>query len=238
MENESMKPLYQQIYDILYAQIKGGIYRPGERLPSENRLCEEYHISRVTLRAALNKMAEEKILIKKHGKGTFVYSPAFFESANASGSFTKSCEQMKVKPSTQIISSELLDAGETVAAALAIPTGSQVICIKRVRMIDSVPVIYEVDYFTQEHMYIMVAHIDKQSIRKVIKENSGLEIKKYVDTFEVKFADKAQAKWLLCPIHTALLGVSQVVFADQGQIIYYNEQFIRSDIYKYVTQQG
>ena len=46
---------------------------------------------------------------------------------------------------------------------------------------------------------------------------------------------KKKAEWLLCPAHTALLGVSQIVYGENNKVLYYNEQYIRSDIYKYVT---
>ena len=51
----------------------------------------------------------------------------------------------------------------------------------------------------------------------------------------VVFADKEEGEWLLCPAHTELLGVSQIVYGENKKVLYYNEQYIRSDIYKYVT---
>ena len=76
---------------------------------------------------------------------------------------------------------------------------SNVICVKRVRMTNEIPVVFEKDYF------------------------------------DVHFADKEEGEWLLCLAHTALLGVSQIVYGENNKVLYYNEQYIRSDIYKYVT---
>ena len=57
----------------------------------------------------------------------------------------------------------------------------------------------------------------------------------FSETFDVQFATREQARSLNCPVNTPLLGVRQIVTDDQG-VVYVNDQFIRSDIYKYVTE--
>ena len=54
-------------------------------------------------------------------------------------------------------------------------------------------------------------------------------------TIQIHFADKEEGECLLCLTHTELLGVSQIVYGENDKVLYYNEQYIRSDIYKYVT---
>ena len=83
-------PLYQQLYDLLLDQIRSGVYPPGSKIPSEEELCKTYDLSRVTVRNALGRLVDDNILVKRHGKGTFVATPVFTESAYANGSFTKS----------------------------------------------------------------------------------------------------------------------------------------------------
>lgn len=237
IEFDSAIPLYQQIYDILYKQIEEGVYKPGGRIPSEDKLCEIYHVSRVTVRGALKKMVDEGILIKKHGKGTFVSQPVFHESTSAQGSFTKSCEQMGAIPTTKMISVEVKNGEASVCRDLEIPEDSEVIFVTRVRMVDGVPAIFEIDYFSTEHKYIMDADVENVTLRETIRENTKMEIKRYVDTFDVRFSDKMQGKWLKCQVNTPLLCVHQVVYSQENKVLYFNEQYIRSDIYKYVSEQ-
>ena len=54
-------------------------------------------------------------------------------------------------------------------------------------------------------------------------------------TIQIHFADKEEGECLLCLAHTELLGVSQIVYGENNKFLYYNEQYICSDIYKYVT---
>lgn len=47
-------------------------YKPGDRLPNEAELCRELNVSRTTLRAAIQSLASQNILIVQQGRGTFV----------------------------------------------------------------------------------------------------------------------------------------------------------------------
>ena len=188
----------------------------------------------LTVRSALGRLVDDNILVKKHGKGTFVATPIFTESAYAKGSFTRSCQQMGATPSTQVVSRKLVKAGKALAKQLQMEEGAKAICIKRLRCINEVAAILEVDYFTEALGFMMEADVETRPVLDVIRENSGLIGRQYIDTFEVHFANREQAACLKCPVNTPLLKVSQVVLNEMRGVLYYNEQYIRSDIYKYV----
>ncbi len=75
IEHESAVPLYQQIENDIKDKIIRGEYQAGQMLPSESKFCELYQVSRVTIRNAISDLVEQGILIRKHGKGTFVEDP-------------------------------------------------------------------------------------------------------------------------------------------------------------------
>ena len=95
--------LQEQLYNELATQIKSGKYKPGDRIPPELKLSEIYRVSRVTVRNAIQQLVNEDLLIKKHGKGTYVKTQVYTEEFFSGGSFTDTCLRMKAKPSTQII---------------------------------------------------------------------------------------------------------------------------------------
>lgn len=66
------KPLYIDIYDQLFAQIKRGVYLPGGKLPAENELAGLFGVSRMTLRQALSLLQDDGLIKSVHGKGSFV----------------------------------------------------------------------------------------------------------------------------------------------------------------------
>ncbi len=69
------KPLWSQLYDILSKRILDGEYQEGEVLPSEMSLMEEFGVSRVTVRQAMDKLIVSGLISRKRGKGTIVLKP-------------------------------------------------------------------------------------------------------------------------------------------------------------------
>ena len=97
LDSRSATPLYQQLYDVLKTAIQEGVYKSGEQIPAEDRLREIYGISRVTVRKALEQLTEDGILVKRHGKGTFVSEVDYVENFESGGSFTESCLMIPLK---------------------------------------------------------------------------------------------------------------------------------------------
>lgn len=71
MADDSGKTKYFVLMEELRDQILGGLIRPGDKLPSENELAEQYRISRHTVRKALNLLSQEGYVTACHGKGTY-----------------------------------------------------------------------------------------------------------------------------------------------------------------------
>jgi DNA-binding GntR family transcriptional regulator len=65
-------PLYSQLKQIILDKIASGEYQQDAKIPSEQELCEQYNISRPTVRQAINELTSNGYLYKEKGKGTFV----------------------------------------------------------------------------------------------------------------------------------------------------------------------
>lgn len=68
-------PLYQKIIDDLAKKIANGVLKPGEQLPTELALAEEYKVSRITSKRALTELENKEIIFRLQGKGSFVAEP-------------------------------------------------------------------------------------------------------------------------------------------------------------------
>lgn len=235
LEINSFIPLYQQLYDNIRKQISAGIYKPGEKIPSEGDLCKEFNVSRITVRNALDELVKEDILFKKRGKGTYVTIPERIEATCAGNSFTNSCHRINAKPSTKIISTSVEKANKYASEALNIKQEDKVICIKRLRLIDDVPVIFEVDYFRIDYMFLLKEELEDKSLMEVISKNISTPPKRVEDIFEVKYSNKEYSNYLKCASNMPLLKVRQLVYTENNDVLYYNEQHIRSDKYKYAV---
>ena len=67
-------PLYRQTRDLMIRRIADGDWEPGQRLPSEWDLADEFGVSQGTVRKALNDLADENMVLRHQGRGTFVAS--------------------------------------------------------------------------------------------------------------------------------------------------------------------
>ncbi|MDP6927494.1 MAG: GntR family transcriptional regulator, partial [Rhodospirillales bacterium] len=63
-------PLYHQIYLILRQKLLSGEFAYDDRIPSEQELVEEYEVSRITARRALDELAAEGLVVRQRGRGT------------------------------------------------------------------------------------------------------------------------------------------------------------------------
>jgi len=69
-------PLYRQIKGLITQSLVAGDWKPGTAIPSELELAHRYNVSQGTVRKAITELAEEKLLIRYQGRGTFVASHA------------------------------------------------------------------------------------------------------------------------------------------------------------------
>jgi multiple sugar transport system substrate-binding protein len=72
IDRDSPVPIYHQLKKLIQAQIESGLWQPGDRIPTENELCQMYEISRSPVRQALTDLAYDGLLTRRPGLGTFV----------------------------------------------------------------------------------------------------------------------------------------------------------------------
>jgi len=72
LDKRSSVTIYQQLANIIRKQVLYGDIKPGEKLPSENELVDQYQISRSSVRLALDILVAEGLVDRVHGKGNFI----------------------------------------------------------------------------------------------------------------------------------------------------------------------
>lgn len=66
------EPLFEQIAEVLAERITAGVYAPRRRIPSEHALCEEFSVSRPTVRSAIVLLTDKGLVTTVRGKGSYV----------------------------------------------------------------------------------------------------------------------------------------------------------------------
>ncbi|RAR43080.1 substrate-binding domain-containing protein [Paenibacillus sp. MDMC362] len=96
----SAKPMYEQIFNEMKRKISTHIFRIGDKVPSEKELADEYGVSRITSKKALDMLAAEGVIVRKPGKGSFVADPdeplAQKETISSEGGVVRAASQEKM----------------------------------------------------------------------------------------------------------------------------------------------
>lgn len=139
-------PAYIQIREVLRNRIVQGKYRPHERLPGETALAEEFSVTRMTLRRAVDDLVAEGLLYRSRGRGTFVRARPARADHSRLQSFCDANRALQRTPSSRLLEARALVPDPTVSEALEIDHGQPVFRIVRVRLADNEPVAYHEAY--------------------------------------------------------------------------------------------
>lgn len=139
--------LTQRLRNVVRARILAGDWSPGEKIPSETDLAEQYRVSRVTVRSALKSLESQGLIDIRHGSGAYVSN--FGNSIRAGlqelRSITETIRELGFEPSMQFKSLKERGANSQEAAHLRIEEGAPVLAIERAILADGEIVAYSYD---------------------------------------------------------------------------------------------
>src|SRR5262249_7744767 len=144
-------PLYHQLEQDLVERITGGEFEPGAALPTEERICEQYGVSRITVRRALESLFAQGLIVRRRGVGSFVAErKRGVRSVHLSGSlddFLATAGALEV----EVISLAPIDPPDDVREALELsPETAQVARLELTSSLEGAAVIYSEIYFPLE----------------------------------------------------------------------------------------
>lgn len=141
MPGTSFVPRYHEIEQALRARI--ATLRPDESLPSDAMLCEEFGVSRMTARNAVQRLVQDGLVYRVPGRGTFVARRPAHRQAARMWSFTDEMRRRGQTPSSRVVRRAIATPTPSETARLQIPGGGVVVAVHRVRLADGVPIALE-----------------------------------------------------------------------------------------------
>ena len=98
-------PLYEQLTSYIKIQIQAGVLKPGDKMITENELCEILNVSRTTVRQSMNKLVEQKFIYRYRGKGSFIADQKVKRAINYLYNFTEDMRKLGTVPSSIVLKS-------------------------------------------------------------------------------------------------------------------------------------
>jgi GntR family transcriptional regulator len=116
---------------------------PGDRLPSDAELCERFGVSRMTARHAVQILANEHLLHRQRGRGTFVSQRPVPRLLGSPLSFTESMRRRGMATTSHVVYAGFAAPAEEDVKALGIAADEQVGVLERLRLADGTPMAIE-----------------------------------------------------------------------------------------------
>lgn len=235
LDPKSIVPLYKQLKDLLLQDIKEGIFKANQKIPTELELSEKYQISRMTVRKALAELVEEGILAKKQGKGTFVQEEKMTEDLSSPNSFTNLCKRNGKRPGGKTLKFALQEARDRDKSELKLEENEMVILVERVRTADEIPVMLEKLYFPGHLKNILVEDLDNASLYQILREKYGLQSGNSVMEISVCEATPEEAATLKVKTGTPCLLMEEIVYDQYNNPFHRSKSILRGDKFKYIS---
>ncbi len=96
-------PLHRQLFLVLHDEIARGVIAPGDALPTEQALCEQFGVSRITVRRALADLADQGYIERRQGVGSFVRRRDRSDEASQAGSYMDNLRQAQFQTSVDVV---------------------------------------------------------------------------------------------------------------------------------------
>lgn len=190
----------------------------GTLLPPEAQLCEEYEVSRITLRKAVDYLVEEGLLVREQGRGTFTSEPSVAHKYSESfvddiAGFYSEMTSHGFEVGTDVLSQRVHPAAAALAEQLGIDAGKPVVSILRLRSVNgAVNCLIESTLPADRFAELAELDLSTGSLYAYLKRERGVRLTRSRVTVEVGAATPDQAEQLHIAAGDPLLVVHSTVF--------------------------
>lgn len=209
-------PVYIQIHDQLKNEIEKGVWKIGDRLPSERELAAKFNVSRMTLRQAIKNLADEGILERKIGSGTYVASEKVQEKMSGATSFTEIMKSQNRIPSSKTVSYFLTSPSSSEMEKLSLDKDETILRMERIRYADNVPICFEVASIPHKLIEGYNKAEITDSFYHTLEQKGEKKIGHANQTISAMLASEQIADYLEIKRGEAVLRVRQVSYFDDG----------------------
>jgi GntR family transcriptional regulator len=208
----------------------------GDALPPERRLATDLGVSRPTLRAVIDELVREGLLLRRHGSGTYVAEPKIALPLTMT-SFSEDMARRGMRPGSRVVSFERTSAGAKLGQRLAISPVAEVWVITRLRLADDETMAIE----WLHAPYALLGDLRREELAdhsyyELLRERRGITIASGTQTIEPTVTSPEEAELLGVPVHSPAFLFERTTTSDGGEVVEFVRSVYRGDRYRLVTE--
>lgn len=230
IDRESAVPLHAQIAEPLTNLIESGAIPPGTRLEDEVSMANRLKVSRPTARRAMETLTNRGLIVRRRGAGTQV-TPMRVHRPMALSSLNDDLEKSGVEPKTSVLDWQLEPATPGVAAALGLAVDTEVVYLKRLRMLRDEPLA-----IMQNWLPTSIApnrdELEKFGLYACLRERD-VKISAGYQQIGARLATPEEGRLLNEPAGAALLTMQRTAYDEQHKAVEFGMHVYRASMYSY-----
>lgn len=229
-------PKYLQIREILLRRIERE-FDVGGRLPTEQAFCEEFGVSRETVREALSGLERDGLISRRRGRGTFVTKHPDPKMDTRLTGLVEDFSALKFDTEARVLEKGPINPPRGVASTLDLDSDELVYRIMRLRMFDGRPLSVHESFMPLEHG-VRLAKLDLRHTSIVHELEHTLDIPLWDDTqhIEAVSAETTTAALLEVPLGAPLLLLTRLCRTTGDRPVVLFRSHFRSDRYYYTVK--
>lgn len=232
LDSDDHAPLYQQLQRVLRDAINGRILAPEDALPAERDLADEFSVSRITVRKALDGLVGEGLLTRRQGAGTFVAARVEKNFSKLS-SFSEDMAARGRKTHSAWLSRTRGAVTPDEAMAMGLSPGSAVYRFNRIRYADNMTM--AIEFATVPAYALTSAEAVDASLYEALEQTGHRPVRALQRLRAVLF-NAEQAELLGIKERDAGLLIERRGFLADGQAVEFTQSYYRGDAYDFVAE--
>jgi GntR family transcriptional regulator len=225
-------PLYIQLAHKLAEAINAGRWQAEKALPSERVLSEQLGVSRVTARKALDVLADQKLIDRRQGSGTFI-APRLEQPLSRLTSFTEMLKTKGFESSSKWLERKIDLPTDDEMLKLGLSPTSQIARLERLRLADGVVMAIEKSALPVAYLPDPMA---VESSLYAFLDASGHRVVRALQHIRAVNASTKVAKLASITPGEAMLLVTRIGFNEDNIAIELTDSYCRNDYYDFVAE--
>lgn len=213
-------------------------YAPGTKLPSEEALCTEFQVSRITIQQALAHLEKEGKIRREQGRGTFYLAPPDNRTETEPSELLEKVMKHREGAFSKVVRHAAARATPRIAGRLRLPAEAPVVAIDRLSFVGDQPIAF-IEAYLPEAVGRKLAGADEllrhHTLASLLADRHGLAVDSVVQTIGAALADPKFAAQLGVEIGAPVLQGERTYFDAQGTPIFLSITFYRADRHRFVV---